>query len=89
MDSRRPERTNSTADSVSRTAGDDVTQRSEVLRVRRILGEVVATPATIDAWFESPKPYLDGATTLEWLARGGDSERVVAGAEQTAARLVS
>jgi len=88
MGQRRQSKAN-TADAASATAADGVTQRPDVLRIRRILGEAVVTSATIDAWFESPKPYLDGATPYEWLERGGDAERVVAGAEQTAARLAS
>jgi len=87
MGQRRQSKAN-TADAASATAADGVMQRPEVLRIRRILGEAVVTSATIDAWFESPKPYLDDATPIEWLERG-DAERVVAGAEQTAARLAS
>jgi transcriptional regulator with XRE-family HTH domain len=57
--------------------------------ILEIFDGAVETQYTVASWLQSPKEYLEGNTPIGWLERGRDPDRVIAGAEQAAARLAS
>lgn len=55
--------------------------------VLRAFSEAGADAWTVASWFATAQPELDGLTPADWLARGGDGDRVVAVARHSAAAL--
>jgi hypothetical protein len=54
--------------------------------VLTVLSEGTDDPWMIALWMQAPSDDLDGRRSSEWLRSGGDSQRVIAKARDTAAR---
>lgn len=59
----------------------------EVASVTAILRPVLADPDSLVTWFVAPKEGLEGVAPAEWISAGRPGERVIAIAEDDAARL--
>lgn len=65
-------------------SGRPYTVLPEVLRA---FDGVASTPYTVASWLVSPNPLLDDQTPIDWLASGGDADRVRLAAQRRAASM--